>query len=117
MKKVSEKQRKTRKDWKEVVKRGRNKFGEQIYFSKATGKHFTEHKQPRGFDDDTKAKAKLLYLEGNSLRTIARILECSPSTVLRWIRDHHKVVIVMDEMWHFEQKKRKDCGSGSHLTK
>ena len=40
----------------------------------------------KGFDEQTKLTACLLYINGLSLRTIARLLHTSATSVLSWVR-------------------------------
>jgi transposase-like protein len=71
-----------------------------------------------------KLMAVTLYLNGISLNAIGRLLDVSTPGVLDWVRrfarEHYEkpqpqgngVVLEMDEMWHYLQKKRKRSGSG-----
>jgi hypothetical protein len=82
---------------------------------------------PRGKPSAMKALASLLYAMGNmSFGSIARILGVSDVAVLNWIRDEarklpdpaiaaEQVIITVDEMWHFIQKKLKNYGSGAPM--
>jgi transposase len=63
-----------------------------------------------------KVLAVLLYMHGLSLNAIAKLLKVSTPAVLKWVRkfaqeNYEKpkpgsaVVIEVDEMWHYLQKK------------
>ena len=69
--------------------------------------------------------AVVLYLHGLSLRAVAKLLETSATTVLRWVRalgrEHGRrpppeaggaVIVELDEMWHYLKKKPANSGSG-----
>ena len=63
-----------------------------------------------------KVLAVLLYMHGLSLNAIAKLLKVSTPVVLKWVRKFARenyekpkpgsaVVIEVDEMWHYLQKK------------
>jgi transposase-like protein len=102
-----------------IIKRGFCN-GVQIFYNKETGKHFLETKKELGYSKEFKQKAIDLFLEGNSFRSIGRILNCSDVSVMNWIRKEADKIdekelffkvnsenpeIEMDEMWHYAQKK------------
>lgn len=76
-----------------------------------------------------KALAVLLYAMGNaSFGMTARILDVSTVTVMRWIRDEAHALpepsipdetqlVMLDEMWHFIQKKTEKSGYGAPLIR
>ena len=80
----------------------------------------------RGKPLETKLMSVLLYCHGVSLNAIAGIYKVRTSSVLRWVRDFAKrhyekpkpdgrlLVMELDEMWHYLQKKHKSSGSGRH---
>ena len=85
--------------------------GKQRYRCKKCGRQFTRL-TPRGKSPDIKAKAVELYAKGLSMRSIARMLDVSATSVLRWIRAFAEKtytkpepatvdVVELDEMWHF----------------
>ncbi len=86
--------------------------GHQRYKCKNCGYQFVPTLQ-KGFDEQTKLMVCLLYINGLSFRTIARLLHTSATSVLSWVRkfalQHYEkpqpnseaVVIQLDEMWHF----------------
>ena len=105
--------------------------GVQKWFNKETQTTFLETKKDVGFPKETREKAIAMYLEGNSFRTIGRLIGCSHVSVINWVRDASEklkdepiakdlpsdyVVLEMDEMWHFCQKKRKSGGFGLQLS-
>src|ERR1700722_4831222 len=62
-----------------------------------------------------------------SFGSIARILGVSGVAVLNWVRDEARklpqpstkaevVVVTLDEMWHFVQKRLRNCGFGEPMT-
>jgi insertion element IS1 protein InsB len=73
---------------------------------------------PRGQPLATKVNAVLWYLSGLSMTRIAFLLRVSAQAVLIWIRDFatdsyekpepsgRTIVLQLDEMWHYLQKKR-----------
>ncbi len=83
---------------------------------------------PRGKPAAMKALASLLYAMGNmSFCSIARLLGVSDVAVLNWIRDEARkapkpqvsgdvIVVTLDEMWHFVQKKVASSGFGGPMT-
>ena len=93
----------------------------------ACGRNFTMT-PPRGKPPQMKALALMLYAMGNmSFCGIARILGISDVTVLNWVRDTAQrlpepsvtagtVIITLDEMWHFLEKKLKNSGFGGRMT-
>ncbi len=101
--------------------------GTQRYFCHSCGCNFTMT-PPRGKPPAMKALALLLYAMGNmSFCSIARLLGVSDVTVLTWIRNEarklpepaikaEQVIITLDEMWHFLQKKLANSGFGGPTT-
>ena len=104
--------------------------GMQRYRCEACGRNFTMT-PPRGKPPRMKALALMLYAMGNmSFCGIARILGISDVTVLNWVRDTAQrlpepsvtagtagtVIITLDEMWRFLEKKLKNSGFGGRMT-
>ena len=68
--------------------------------------------------------AVTLYLHGMSLNSIAKLLKVSTPGVLDWVRrfarenyvkpdpEGNSVILELDEMWHYLEKKQKNSGSG-----
>ena len=61
--------------------------------------------------------AVTLYTQGLSIRAIARLIEVSPSAVLKWIKTFAKthyekpapadaILVELDEMWHYVKSKK-----------
>ncbi len=81
----------------------------------------------RGKHPAMKALTLLLYAMGNmSYRMIGRLLDTSHVSIYHWIRaaaeklpapevPAEAEVVMLDEMWHFLQKKRKNSGFGERL--
>ena len=101
--------------------------GHQRYKCKNCGYQFVPTLQ-KGFDEQTKLIACLLYISGLSLRTIARLLNTSATSVLSWVRkfalenyekpqpNSDAVIIQIDEMWHFLHLKKTNFGYGKHIV-
>ena len=107
-----------------TVKNG-HKYGKQNYLCRACGYQFTSVK-PRA-SNKIKMQAVALYCAGLSFRTIARFLNYSNVAVLLWVRafakEHYQkpipkgeIVIELDEMWHFLQSKKTNCGFGKPIA-
>ena len=73
---------------REVVKNGKVQ-GKQRYKCKSCSLQFTRL-TPRGRPAQEKAMAVTLYTQGLSIRAIARLIEVSPSAVLKWIKTFAK---------------------------
>ena len=107
------------------VKRGRVR-GLQRYLCKGCGCNFT-NTAPRGKPASMKALAILLYSMGNaSFGMIGRLLGVSDVAVLKWVRaeaqsipepkvESDLLVVTLDEMWHYVQKKQISSGFGEHM--
>jgi transposase len=109
-----------------AVRNGRVR-GLQRYRCKSCGYNFTDT-PPRGKPAAMKALAVLLYSMGNaSFGMIGRLCGVSDVAVLNWVRAEARtlpepeiptgtVVLSLDEMWHFVQKKTENSGSGAPMT-
>ena len=97
--------------------------GKQRYICKECRRQFVienTHSKP----ETVKLTAVLLYINGLSLRAIAKILHVSATAVLNWVRAHAEanyekpeppsdsVVVELDEMWHFLHAKKTNSGYG-----
>ena len=109
-----------------IIKSGFVK-GKQGYKCKSCNYQFTQPTTERGKPLWMKLNAVLLYLGGMSMNAIAAHLNVSAQAVLNWIRDFAKlnkekpepgiaVVVELDELWHFIEKKRINCGCGKLMT-
>lgn len=101
--------------------------GHQRYKCKNCGYQFVPALQ-KGFDEQTKLTACLLYISGLSLRTVAGLLHTSATSVLSWVRkfalqnyekpqpNSEAVIIQIDEMRHFLHLKKTNFGYGKHIV-
>jgi transposase len=106
-----------------VLIRSGHACGRQRWRCKGCGRQFTRT-EPRGKPVTMKLEAVGLYCTGLSLNAIGKRLGVSTQSVMRWVRDHAKahcpkpgpqaraLVVEIDEMWHFVEKKPAACGSG-----
>jgi transposase-like protein len=67
------------------TKAGRTTCGSQRYHCHACGKLYSPFPKEQGYPPETRQMALKLYLEGNGLRRIARLLGCHPQSVANWI--------------------------------
>ena len=82
---------------------------------------------PRGRPLAQKLLAVTLYVHGLSLNAIAKLIGVSTSGILDWVRRFAKkhyeklepqgnsIVLELDEMWHYLEKKPENYGSGRCL--
>ena len=107
------------------VKNGQH-LGRQRYKCKECGFQFTQE-QPKGKDLETKCLSIILYVNGLSFRAIANIVKVSHKAVYDWVRGFGietyekprptgEVVIELDEMWHFLNRKKTNYGSGKRIV-
>ena len=101
--------------------------GHQRYKCKNCGYQFVSTLQ-KCFYEQTKLIACLLYISGLSLRTIARLLHTSATSVLSWVRkfalenyekpqpNSEAVIVQLDEMWHFLHLKKTNFGYGKLIV-
>jgi transposase len=97
--------------------------GRQRWRCKGCGRQFTRT-TPRGMPAAVKREAVGLYCAGLSLNATGKRLGVSAQSVMRWVRDHARdhcpkpapegraVVVEIDEMWHFVEKRPASSGSG-----
>jgi len=102
---------------------------EQRYRCKGCGRQFVPTRQ-HGKSETEKLTAILLYINGLSLRTIARLLHVTATAVLKWVRQYAilnyekpkpqqntpVVVIELDEVWHYLKSKKTSFGFGKHIV-
>jgi transposase-like protein len=100
-----------------VIKNG-SSYGVPKWKCKDCGRQ-TSFKPPRGEPLWKKETAVLLYTMGLSMNAIGKVLGVSTPSILNWIRAHAAthaprlqpepgedvVVMELDELWHFLQKK------------
>ena len=83
--------------------------------------------KPRGTDVAKKCLAIILYINGLSFRSIAKIVSVSHKAVYDWVKGfglqtyekpipQGDVVIELDEMWHFLTSKKTSFGFGKHIV-
>lgn len=110
-------------------KHSKNGFvkGHQKYKCKECGYQFTPTLN-KGYDKQTKSIACLLYINGLSFRTIARLLNVSTTSVFYWVKKfalkHYEkpkpicedVVVELDEMWHFIHLKKTNFRYGKPIV-
>ncbi|MCA1606834.1 MAG: IS1 family transposase [Acidobacteria bacterium] len=101
-----------------LVKAGLNSSGSQRYQCKVCKHYTTLQPKPEGYPAETRRNALRLYLEGNGLRRIGRLLEVTHQTVANWIntaqahlppappQPPHSSVIELDELYTFVGKKK-----------
>src|SRR5438067_1904777 len=72
-----------------VVKAGMNGTGSQRMRCQSCRRYFTPSPKPMGYDQTTKEMAVRLYLEGNSFRSIGRLLSVHYVSVINWVNAVH----------------------------
>ena len=70
------------------LKAGRHASGSQRYQCRACGRKYTPAPTPHGYPVAVRAQAVRLYLDGLSLRQIARHLGVVHQTVANWVAAH-----------------------------
>ena len=107
-----------------VVRNGHRVDGKQSYKCKDCGYRFATQ---RITTEATKLRAVTLYCAGLSLRTIGVLLGYANTMILIWVREFAKahynkpkpkgeIIVELDEMWHFIQSKKTNCGFGKHIV-
>jgi transposase-like protein len=69
------------------IKAGKNNSGSQRWRCKNCERHYTPEPYPNGYSKDKKIFALRLYLEGNTLRGIGRLLGIHHQTVANWLEE------------------------------
>jgi transposase-like protein len=100
------------------VKAGSNPSGSQRFQCKACRQYWTPQPTAHGYDEAKRAQALALYLEGNGLRRIGRLLKTHHQTIANWITQHHaqlpaappqpasSEVTELDELYTFSGAKK-----------
>jgi transposase-like protein len=70
------------------AKDGRTAAGSQRYRCGRCGCRYTPFPQSNGYDEEVRFQALQLYLEGLSMRQIARLLEVNHQSVANWMQDY-----------------------------
>ena len=71
------------------VKSGFNRTGTQRLQCQSCRRQYTPEPNPLGYDDKTRVAALKLYLEGNGLRRIGRLLSVNHQSVANWVNAAH----------------------------
>lgn len=71
------------------VKSGFNRTGSQRLQCQSCRRQYTPRPNPLGYDDKTRESALKLYLEGNGLRRIGRLLGVNHQSVANWVNSAH----------------------------
>ncbi|MDR2720608.1 MAG: hypothetical protein LBC03_07395 [Nitrososphaerota archaeon] len=82
-----------------------------------------------GKSETQKLTAVFLYINGLSLRTIARLIHVTATAVLKWVRQcaienyeklkppqNTSVVVELDEIGHYLKMKKMSFGFGRHIV-
>ena len=105
-------------NWRQM-KAGYNHSGSQRYKCGECQRAYTPEAKEKGYAKETRMLALRMYVEGNSQRSIARILKISPQSVSNWINAYvsqlppapmpqKPKVAELDELYTFlKQKKTK----------
>lgn len=99
------------------MKAGFNHSGSQRYKCGECKRAYTPEAKQKGYAAETRMLALRMYVEGNSQRSIARILKISPQSVSNWISDYaaklppaampqKPKVAELDELYTFLQQKK-----------
>ena len=111
-------------DERQFVKNGM-RHGRQSFKCKKCGYQCSKEnsrKSPRDIQ-----MAVMLYAHGFSFRTIAKLFSVSPNTIMLWVRNFSElhrsepkasgeIEVEIDEMWHFIESKKTNCGFGRHFA-
>ena len=96
--------------------------GRQFYKCKDCGRCFSPKRCQRGIEAQ-KTLAVILYGSGKaSYRYLAKLFNVCPATIMNWVKSYadkininapssHIKEIEIDEMWHFIDQKKTNCGS------
>lgn len=100
-----------------LIKAGRDPSESQRYTCKTCQRTHTPEPTPKGYPPELHEQALRLYLEGNGIRRIGRILGVNHQTVTNWINAAAQVpstppqptesaVIQLDELYTFVGQKK-----------
>jgi transposase-like protein len=67
---------------------GRTPAGSQRYRCRACGCRYTPVPREQGYAEDLRFQALQLYLEGRSMREVARLLNVNHQSVANWMKDY-----------------------------
>jgi transposase-like protein len=96
---------------------GFNQSGSQKYRCYECGKNYTPEPNRNGYSSEKRLKAIKLYLEGNSFRSIERLLKVNHQSVANWVKAYSEKlpkaqvpekskVAELDELFTFVGKKK-----------
>jgi transposase-like protein len=100
------------------IKTGRNRSGTQRILCRNCGRTYTFEPKPRGYAEEVQEKAVRMYVEGNNLRRIGRLLDVNHQSVVNWVNAYYEKmkallslppnseVLEMEELWTFVEKKK-----------
>ena len=102
---------------------------EQRYRCKDCGRQFVPTRH-HGKSETEKLTAILLYINGLSLRTIARLMHVTATAILKWVKQYTlesyekpqtqqnttAIVIELDEVGHYLKSKKISFGFGKHIV-
>ena len=121
-------------DAERQAKAGFNRTRSQRYECRVCRRTYTPEPRPLGYDDSTKAMALKLYVEGNGLRRIGRLLNVNHQSVVNWVTAAHAQLqtqaataaaaisrarpetLEMDELFTFVQSKKAELTSSPSST-
>ena len=110
------------KETSKQIKAGKNKSGSQRWRCQYCQKNYTPEPNERGYSNELKTQALRLYVEGNSLRGIGRILKIHHQTVANWLEESATQLMPgpfpdpieigeLDELYTFTGDKKTDISS------
>ncbi|MEZ4518303.1 MAG: helix-turn-helix domain-containing protein [Chloroflexota bacterium] len=70
------------------IKDGHTSSGSQRYRCRHCGCRYTPFPQTNGYDEEVRFQALQLYLEGLSIRQVARLLDVNHQSVANWMKDY-----------------------------
>ena len=96
---------------------GFNPSGSQKYRCCECGKNYTPKPNENGYPAEVRLKAIKLYLEGNSFRSIERLLKVNHQSLANWVKEYSEQlpnahmpekskVAELDELFTFIGKKK-----------
>jgi transposase-like protein len=117
---------------KRQSKAGRTPFGSLRFHCLACDKDYTPHPKKPGYSAELRQQAVRLYVEGLSLRRIARVLSVNHQSVANWVTAHQATlsqsqepqsllnapvptcdIVELDELHTFIGAKRGEKNDGS----
>jgi len=101
------------------------KHGSQNYLCRKCNKAWTKTTGRRSAENEM--RAVVLYCLGLSFKTIGKLMNYSKTSILYWVRNFARanyskpvpkgeLFLELDEMWHFIQQKKTNCGFGKSIV-